>query len=157
MAKKFGDMAAGMEAYFLAQASLTNLIEQRFWKVGDPSFIALYESLNQEPAASQGQFITYRHAGTRVDRLLGSAETKLRFAGVEMRCYARYASDAEALRDTLLAVIGMGFVGTWTGSSTPAVTIKNAHWSPEGEETDFDETFKMSFATALLLVPYLND
>jgi hypothetical protein len=157
MAKTLSDMFAGMEAYLLAQNPLTAVIDRRLWELGDPAFIAVLESLTQEAASSHGQFVIYRDAGERVGRLLGGKESKLRFAAVEMRSYGRYPSDARALREILLATIGMGHTGTWTGSGGVAVTIKNATWATDGQEMDFDETIKMSFATALLIVPYVND
>jgi len=162
--KTFDDLALGLTAYFLGTAgtpansaapNLTSLIETRFWDVGAPQYIALYESLQQEPAASHGQFVTFRDAGCQVGILLGAAESRLRFQGVELICYARFPADARTLREKLYACIVDNFVGTW--GTSPAVAINGARWDYTQADMDFDETVKMTRAQAALLVPYRNE
>lgn len=155
MAKTYTQLVAGLKAKFLADADVAAAIGERFWELGDESFMAVFESLQQDPAASHGKFVTHRDAGARAGRLMAGKESKLMFQGIELVCYARYVSQARVLRDTLLAVIGQGFTGS-VGSGGDAVNIKNATWQREAQETDFNETLKMSVANAALLVPYEN-
>lgn len=157
MAKTLSNMLDGLAAYFLANATLTGEIEQRFFEVGDPLYIATFESLQQEQAASHGKFCTYKDVGETTNRLKGGAESLLRFARVEIDCYGKYPPDARGLREIVLATIGMGVATTWTGAGGVAVTIKDAHWDTEGQSTEFDETFHMSVARCVLVVPYLNN
>lgn len=152
MAKTFTEMQAGFATTFLANATLTAEIEDRFWELGDPHMIATFESLAEEPASSHGKFVIYRDAGETTRRLKGGRESLLRFARLEIDCYGKYPPDARSLREIVLATVGMGVSATWGG-----VTIKNAHWDTDGQSMGFDETAKMSFARCVLIVPYLNN
>lgn len=152
MAKTLTDMYSGMSAAFLANGSLTAEIESRFWELGDPMFIAAFESLAEQPATSHGKFVVYRDAGETLNRLKSGYESRLRFARVEMDCFGKYPSDARSLRELVLAVVGMGYSGTWG-----TVTIKNAHWDTAAQSMDFNESFRMSVASCVLVVPYLNN
>ena len=152
MAKTLSDMFAGMAEYFLANPLLADEIGDRFWEVGDEHMIATLETLQSEPAASHGKFVTWKDSGETVGRLKGGRESKLRFARVDISCYGRFQPDARSLRELVLAVVGMGFRGTW--GITP---IRNAHWDYSAQDIEFDETVKMCRADVALVVPYLNN
>ena len=152
MAKTLSDMFAGMAEYFLANPLLADEIGDRFWEVGDEHMIATLETLQSEPAASHGKFVTWKDSGETVGRLKGARESRLRFARVDFSCYGRFPPDARGLRELVLAVVGMGFDGTWG-----TVAIKNANWDYSAQDMEFDETIKMCRADVALVVPYLNN
>lgn len=151
MANTLTQMYAGMQSYFLSLPWLTAEIESRFWELGDPSFMALFEGIREDPAASHGKFITYRDAGEMFDRVKGG-ESRLRIALVEMTCFGKFAGDARELRELMLRAIGGSLTTTWAG-----VSIKNANWMPGTQSMDFDDTVMMSTANCTLKVPYLNN
>lgn len=151
MAKTLSDMLTGMQAYFLGRSVLTNVIDRRLFEVADPLQIAS-ETVAQEAVASHGQFVVWTSGGESLLRLKGGLESKLRFAVVDFACWGKYPADCRALREILLGEIGMGLSETWG-----IVTVKNAHWNTDANTTGRDETVDLSFATAQLIVPYLND
>lgn len=142
------ELENAMVAHFLANAGVAAKLSKRFQKIASAEWILARETFMETRSPRTGLWADYRRAGQMVARLKGGRESKF-LARFEIRAFGQTVEDAEALLETLIAVLGAGFDGLWG-----TIPIKNAHWDFADQTSDYDETVGQAFATIGLIVPY---
>jgi len=149
-------MLDGMAAFFLDKEEIKQKIGQRMQDTIAEQRIVALESPNDERSPRLQQFVEYRDVGETVGRLK-SAESAMVFTNVEVNCYAQFPRDARALLELFFAQFTKNkYSGTWTDAQGNTVKVKGAHWDRATRNTDYDDTARLSVASCVLTVPWLQ-